>query len=196
MDKRKAENLRVKRSITDALFSLMEEKSLADIRITEIVMTAGVARVSFYRNYATKEDVLLTLIRDILEEFRQEMDLSLGTVYTYENIRLSFTYFRKYQKYLLDLQRCGFFSVLLEEMNHFHESVEGNMSHASIEKYELYMYIGAMANTAVTWLLDGEAFSTEEIAGYFFRMVRNAGIAASCLEENSKKPDVARTIEV
>ena len=68
MDKRKEANLRVKKGITMALFSLMHQKSFSDITISEIIRTAGVARVSFYRNYDSKEDVLLTLIEDILEE--------------------------------------------------------------------------------------------------------------------------------
>ena len=67
MDKRKEENLRVKKSITAALFSLVQEKQLADIHITEIIRKAGVARVSFYRNYCSKEDIVVTLIRDILQ---------------------------------------------------------------------------------------------------------------------------------
>ena len=50
MDKRKEANQRVKKSITDALFSLMQEKKLSDIRITELIERAGVARASFYRN--------------------------------------------------------------------------------------------------------------------------------------------------
>ena len=70
MDKRKAENLRVKQSITNALFALMREKSLSDVQITELVGRAGVARASFYRNYDSKEDVLITLVRDVLERFR------------------------------------------------------------------------------------------------------------------------------
>ena len=60
MDKRKAANQHVKRCITDALFSLMREKNLSDIRITELIARAGVARASFYRNYRAKEDVLVT----------------------------------------------------------------------------------------------------------------------------------------
>lgn len=168
MDKRKEENLRVKRNITDTLFSLMAEKSLNDIYITELVKKAGVARASFYRNYSSKEDVLVTLIRDILEELRQELDLEKGTVYTLENVYLSFWYFKKYKNYILDLQRSGFSSVLLEELNHFHESIEGNMPYDSIEKYELYIYIGALLNTAVTWLTDEGKISCEEIARYFF----------------------------
>ena len=41
------------------------------------------------------------------------------------------------------------------------------------------MYVGALMNTAVTWLSDGEKFSAEEIARYFVdvaaRMRENDG---------------------
>lgn len=168
MDKRKEENMRVKRSITDTLFALMMEKSLADISISELVSKAGVARASFYRNYSSKEDVLVTLIRDILEEFRGEMDLTQDTVYTFENVLLSFQYFKKYRSYILDLQHSGFSSVLLDELNCFHENIAGTMPYDSVEKYELYMYIGALTNVAITWLLEDEKISIENIAEYFF----------------------------
>ena len=66
MDKRKEANLRVKRSITSALLHLLEKKSISEISVSEIIREAGVARASFYRNYATKESVITTLISDIL----------------------------------------------------------------------------------------------------------------------------------
>lgn len=169
MDKRKVENLRVKESITETLFSIMSEKSLADIHITELVEKAGVARASFYRNYSSKEHVLVTLIRDVLEEYRSEITDQNGTFYIYENVLLSFQYFKKYRTYLLDLYHSGFYAVLLEELNDFHANIAGTMLNTSVEKYELYMYIGALLNTAIKWLLeDEEKISTEEIARYFF----------------------------
>lgn len=167
MDKRHEANMRVKRQITNALFDLMKEKSLADIHITELVDSAGVARASFYRNYCSKEDVLVTLIRDTLDEFKAEMDISGGSFYTYENILLSFQYFRKYRVYILDMCRSGFLSVLLEELNHVHESIEGSMSSSSIEKYQLYLYIGALVNTALVWLAEEEKTRTEDMARFF-----------------------------
>lgn len=114
MDKRKEANLRVKSGITMALFSLMHQKSFSDITISEIIRTAGVARVSFYRNYDSKEDVLLTLIEDILEEFRSTIDSNETNYYTYENIRRSFAYFKRYGNFLLDLYHFGYGSILLE----------------------------------------------------------------------------------
>ena len=98
----------------------------------------GVARASFYRNYCSKEDVLVTLIRDVLHEFSAEVVLEQGSFYTYHNVLLSFRYFQTY-RYILDLYRSGLTTVLLEELNHFHENMEGSMSSSSIEKYQLYL---------------------------------------------------------
>ena len=156
MDKRKEANLRVKKSITNTLFALMKEQSLGAITITDLVHGAGVARASFYRNYSSKEDVLVTLIRDILDAFRREVNLEHGSFYTYENVLLSFQYFQTYRGYVLDLYRSGFASVLLEELNHFHESMEGSMPSSSIEKYKLYLYTGALFNVAIVWLSEDE----------------------------------------
>ena len=168
MDKRKAANLRVKSNITNTLFTLMQKKSLSEITVTELVDGAGVARASFYRNYCSKEDVLVTLMRDVLDDFRRNIPAGQESFYTYENILLSFRYFYTCRSYILDLYRSGFISVFLEELNRFHESIEGTMPSSSIEKYQLYMYTGALFNTAMEWLLTGATASPEEIAGFFF----------------------------
>lgn len=172
MDKRKEANQRVKRQITDTLFDLMQTKSLSEITVTELVKGAGVARASFYRNYCSKKDVLVTLIRDVLDDFRSHLPPDQESFYTYENILLCFRYFHAYRTYLLDLYRSGFISVFLEELNRFHESIEGNMPFSSIEKYQLYMYTGALFNTAVEWLLQQEAISPEAMAQFFFPSVQ------------------------
>ena len=167
MDKRREENLRVKKSITAALFTLVQEKNLADIHITEIIREAGVARASFYRNYCSKEDIVVTLIRDILQEYRERIRYEDGNFYTYHNILLSFQHFEKYRDYVLNLCRSGFSTAILEELNLFHESIEGTMPASSIQKYELYVYIGALFNTALVWLEDEQRISAEEVAGFF-----------------------------
>lgn len=171
MDRRKEENARVKQSITNALFALMKEKSMSDIHVTELVHRAGVARASFYRNYSSKEDILTTLIRDVLEQFHQEIHTDQGSYYCYENILLSFQYFQRYRSYLLDLCRSGFLSTLLEELNRFHESIEGTMASSSIERYQLYIYIGALLNTGLVWLSEDAKTSPEDLARYFWETV-------------------------
>lgn len=172
LDKRKEENIRVKVCITQSLFRLMQTKSLSEITVTELVKDAGVARTSFYRNYDSKEDVLVTLIRDVLELFRRNMSEGPEGLYAADNVLLSFRFFRKYRSYVLDLCRSGFALVILDELNRFHESVEGTMHFSSTEKYSMYMYIGALFNTAVMWLSDENPVPAEEIAAYFSGKMR------------------------
>lgn len=172
LDKRKEENLRVKVCIIQTLFGLMQTKSLSDITITELVRGAGVARASFYRNYDSKEDVLVTLVRDVLELYRNEMHEGPEGVYSYDNVLLSFQFFERHRDYMLDICRSGFALTVLEELNHFHESLEGSMLYSSTERYTLYMYIGALFNTAVTWLSDENRADASEIASLFYETVR------------------------
>lgn len=167
MDKRKEANMRVKRNITEALLGLMQKKSFSDISITEIIQTARVARVSFYRNYNSKEDILTTLIEDVLEQFRDEICYEDAAYYTYQNVLKSFQYFKAYSRYVLDLYLFGYGSILLEKLNDSHEMIAGTMPNHSIEKYKLYMYIGALYNTAVIWINNGTKENVEDIARIF-----------------------------
>ena len=152
MNKRKEAHLRVKSAITDALFSLMREQSLDRIAISDIIRRAEVARVSFYRNYASKEDVLVTLVRDVLDEYRQSADYNLADYTSRANVTRAFRYFRRYRDYALNLYHSGFGPMLLEELNRFHAEIAGSMPAASPERYLLYAFIGALFNTAIVWL--------------------------------------------
>ncbi|WP_285946899.1 TetR/AcrR family transcriptional regulator, partial [Thomasclavelia cocleata] len=51
-------NKYVKKEITTALLNLLKEKNLEEITVSEITSKAQVGRVSFYRNYKNKEDIL------------------------------------------------------------------------------------------------------------------------------------------
>lgn len=172
MDKRKIANQKVKTSITSALFELLKEKSISEISITEIIEKAKVARASFYRNYSSKESVITTLIQDILNEYLKEIKFEDGNVYTYENIYKSFKCFKKYQNQVLDLHRFGYGSILLDMLNQFHEYIAGDMQFNSIDRYILYIYIGALYNTALTWLQTGTKETPEELARFFLDIER------------------------
>lgn len=176
MDKRIEANLKVKRQITDALFSLMHEKNFADITVTEIIRRADVARMSYYRNFSSKEKVLTGLIADVLQRFRGDDDYAAIDYMSYDHIKKCFAYFKEYGHYVLDLYHSEFSNILLEELNRFHEAVAGNMPAKSAEKYSVYMYMGAMFNAAIKWLDAGAKESVEEISKVF---CKNAGISVT-----------------
>ena len=63
-------NLIVRESIETAIIELQNKKPIDKITITEIVNNAGVGRISFYRNYYYKEDVLFSAMDKIAAEWK------------------------------------------------------------------------------------------------------------------------------
>ena len=173
MDKRKAINKKVKKAITDTVFSLMQEKSLSEISITEIANTANVSRSSFYRNYSSKEDVLVTLVRDVLDDFRDSADYNLSDVYSKKHIKRTISCFYDNRSYVLNLYRSGYGTMLLNELNQFHESIAGDMNAHSKDRYSLYIYIGAMYNTALIYLTEENPSSIDEITDVLYNSLNH-----------------------
>jgi AcrR family transcriptional regulator len=68
-DKRIEANLAVKRSLSEALLAIIEEKGLASIGVSEPVIRAGVSRSSFYRNFDSIDDVLAYGYNEIVRTY-------------------------------------------------------------------------------------------------------------------------------
>jgi AcrR family transcriptional regulator len=59
---------RTRRALQQALLALIEEKAYDQIEIGEIVNRANTARVTFYRHYRTREDLLIDCIDSIYHD--------------------------------------------------------------------------------------------------------------------------------
>ncbi|WP_265455168.1 TetR/AcrR family transcriptional regulator [Enterococcus sp. HY326] len=55
--------------ITDCFVDLLLKKNFKSISITEITKEVNISRVTFYKNFRNKEDILDTLIEKLLREF-------------------------------------------------------------------------------------------------------------------------------
>lgn len=73
MKKTRKTNSVVRKDITEALFQLMAEKHIDSITVTELVERAGVARVSFYRNFSSMDDVLRQDAQRVTEEWLESI---------------------------------------------------------------------------------------------------------------------------
>lgn len=84
-------NSYVKKQITSALLLLLKEKELRDISVSEICSIAEVSRISFYRNYEDKEQIVkeyisLTLTdwnKDKTQSNKNTADDALGDIFAY-----------------------------------------------------------------------------------------------------------------
>ena len=70
-----SESNKVTREAIDlAMLDLLEKQDFDKITIMSIVKRAGVSRQSFYRNYTSKEDIIIEIEEKILRVFSESLN--------------------------------------------------------------------------------------------------------------------------
>jgi len=65
---------RTRQLIQNALFALMKEMPYPSIRISQITERADISRSTFYLHYETNDDLLLSIVGEIIDEYFQAID--------------------------------------------------------------------------------------------------------------------------
>ena len=158
MNKKQEANKFVRECITTALIQLMNKKSIAEISITEITERAGVARVSFYRNFESKENVieehLIILIKEWGEGFITLDDIS----------KLSdslIRHFYKHKDFYLILYKQNLSNMIYENLR---SACEVDKSNINLERYGKSMLAGMLFGWLDEWMRQGMPETPDEIA--------------------------------
>ena len=107
----------VDKYITDALFSLMKKKEYNNISITEICEKAGTGRMSFYRNFESKEDIIRKWITNTTDNFLKESDISYKKDSTKDYFIKLFTHLEKYKTEAFLIYKANLFNLLKNEFD-------------------------------------------------------------------------------
>ncbi len=67
-------NSYVRKQITRTLFEALKKEDINDISISDLCELAGVGRASFYRNYESKEDVLIQYSRQLIIDWGKQFE--------------------------------------------------------------------------------------------------------------------------
>lgn len=154
--------------ILDALMILMGEKDYASITVMDIVGKAGVSRVSYYRHFRCKEDVLRLYFVEQIEMFKQGMPYIMRSREDFfEAIFAAFKQFKDNEQ---------FFRLLLEaHLEYLYlEVLDGCMAEANdfkrpgLSEYAAHFYAGALYNVSMEWLRDGFGKSVMDMTKDFY----------------------------
>ncbi|MDO5425914.1 MAG: TetR/AcrR family transcriptional regulator [Eubacteriales bacterium] len=109
-------NLFAKECIVSALLQLIYEKPLSAISVSELCRRAGVSRMTFYRNYDSKEDIFLKQLEELFAEYRgdEEEKGKSGMYYDRKHMLHYFTYLSQYRDFMAGLIACGFGTQFLK----------------------------------------------------------------------------------
>src|SRR5260370_36727874 len=96
-----SQDLRARRTrkwLQAALIELMKEKPFQDIQITELTARAQVSRAAFYLHFRSKEELLLSHVDVIFNEFHAEVSREIARGNNDRN-RMSILMFQYWERY-------------------------------------------------------------------------------------------------
>ena len=104
----------VRQQITDTLIEMLKEKSIQEISVSDLTDRAGVGRVSFYRNFSDKEDVLRQESARLLQQWGILFESGQGNA-EYSRVFLSlFDYLRQNREFYTVLCGAGLSGILMD----------------------------------------------------------------------------------
>jgi AcrR family transcriptional regulator len=161
-------NKQVQKSIEwigDALLSIMETKSFAEISITEITERAGVSRLTFYRNFKSKEDIVRSLLSRITKDWTAKMDSFNGEEGTArELISDMFRMLDRNRRYLKLLFISGLEHIYTEfMMPYFNMLIGRSVKPENMDHFHMCFLSGGMLNVTVEWINDPRDMSAAEL---------------------------------
>jgi len=170
MDKRENPTaLRSKKWLTEALLSLMKEKTYDSIKIVEISKRADLTRQTFYQNFDSKAAALNYHLDQLFELFLSE--LQKKDIHTSKELTICYLdFWSRYDSFINLIIKNDLSWILLSKFPQYLDKlmtlihIEKNSNSVDTAKYA-YTYIsGALANVLIYWVGDGKRLSIEQIS--------------------------------
>lgn len=147
--RKSAANVLAKECVVSALLKLIYEKPLSSITISELCKLAGVSRMTFYRNYESKEDIFKKQLAELFQKYKDDgfRKPRKGIYYDKEHMMHYFTYIYRYREFMDGLMHCGFGIVFLEMLDEYMLEEWSYMA----DRYTLTAFSGALFNMFRFW---------------------------------------------
>lgn len=156
----------VKKQITLALLELLKEKAIDEISISELTKKAQVGRVSFYRNYQTKEDILKEesdrLIKEWGKLYESNPDSSPQTLFP-----SLFDFYKQHKDFYTILYHAGMSTIIQETII---RTIQITPEMENIEAYIKSFWAYGIYGWLIEWMKRGMPESGDELYQLFKNM--------------------------
>jgi len=170
------ENVQVARSkewIYNALMYLLKKNAFRKISIEDITKRAGVARPTFYRNFGSKEDILINQGQKIYERLMIDLESGMneGNL-TYNSINKMIQVFDEYSELFEVLIKNNLEYLIFQsfevEISHLLKKIFGFDKE---DKYKAKFFEGALFSIVVEWIKNSKTESVEEMTEIIYNLV-------------------------
>lgn len=153
--------------IFTALILLMEQNDYPNITVTDIAKKAGVSRMTYYRTYSSKEDILIQYFNDTASELLAEIKAQ-PDITPYQLAVSFFSFFQEHGSIVSILKKANLlelmFNNFIQNLQHFYKEIVGPTELDPKRNYHLYYSAGGLSLALILWIENGYKETPEEMA--------------------------------
>lgn len=155
-------NRLTKESLQTALITLMAIKKFESITISELVKKAGVSRTAFYRNYNSKEDIILEFCNYIIERINSYLNDEKIINNSFDSLCDYFKIIKKEEKSLKILLQAGLYNASSINIDSIANKIL--ISTSIEERYKIIAINTAIYAITINWVNSGMKETEEFMA--------------------------------
>lgn len=169
----------------EALYKLLETTEYDKIRITDIIIKAGISRATFYRNFHTKDDIVKLKVKmffelfyiDLVNHYKQvdqENEIFLIQSFfnnIHEEEKLISTVIKTNLEYLMV---NGILDIINMQRDKFYKIVKPN---EKSEKYTIEIVASSAWTLLSRWIKNGKEETASELVNIYISSFRSVYIA-------------------
>ena len=164
----------------ETLLELLEEKDYSEISITELTEKSDIARQTFYRNYNSMDEILLSKMDEILDEYLEKVQKNLATkndpYWDFEVKQLVYVWQRN-EPLFKALQKAGLTFQALEKLSEFfsmfHMKIQNLQELDEKHQYLVYYLSGGVFMVLNKWFENQMKVPIELLTDLFKKAAKN-----------------------
>ncbi|EAE8345840.1 TetR/AcrR family transcriptional regulator [Listeria monocytogenes] len=161
-----------KKWIIEALLDLLKTKSYGAITITEITKRAGVARLTFYRNFENKDQILLARSNYLFEEYFNELQKAEGIIDINNALLQCFNYWKRDAQVMEILIKNNLIHLLDQPFYCFLEKIiEEIPSLNNLNEIQKTFIIGGLTHTMLHWISTKSQVSPSQVTQSILNLI-------------------------
>lgn len=166
-------NIFFRECIAQALTTLLQKKSLSNISITELTKVAGVSRMTYYRNFSSKEDIIHSYFDIILQRYEETepAHLTQGTYCDTEHMVHYFSYVLEYRSFLDAITSSAYGYIFCDVLTDYIIKKWLTDENDKMQRYRLCAFAGALYNLYVGWSKNNYQESPKQMAQIAFSLL-------------------------
>jgi AcrR family transcriptional regulator len=166
--------------LLETLLKLLDNKDYSEITITELTEKADIARQTFYRNYDSKDDILLSKLNEIIDEYLEGVFRNLDTRrdpdWDFEVNQL-ISLWQSNKVVFKALKKAGLDYQVMEKLSHlftrFHMRAQNLHELDDRQQFLVYYLSGGVFMVLNKWFESDLKFPVELLADLFRRAASN-----------------------